>query len=138
MATGREDAAIAPRVLDGVVTNKDIAIIAQNYLEKWETLSPFLELTNADEAIRRNNHDYEEQKRAFLRRWKKERAATYTVLIKAAKEARNKMLADAIEVMLRDPDRKQLDSSREAPHTVGNEQYSLSTVLSAFYLVWLL
>ena len=121
MATGREDAAIAPHVLGCVVTNKDVAIIAQNYLEKWETLSPFLELTNADEAIRRNNHDCEEQKRAFLRRWKKERgrAATYTVLIKAAKEARNKMLADAIEVMLRDPDRKQLDSSREAQHTVG-------------------
>lgn len=98
-------APVATNLLDNVVTDKDIAVIAQDYLQTWEELPPFLELTNAEkEAIRRTHReDYDEQKKAFLQRWKKQRGrgATYRVLIKAARESRNEKLANDIEDMLR-------------------------------------
>ena len=89
---------------DRVVSDEEVAVVAQNHLEKWEDLSPFLKLTSVDEqAIRNTNSDYKEQKRALFREWKRQNGseATYRVLIAAAKEARNKKLADNLEEMLR-------------------------------------
>ena len=100
---------VEPHLLDTVVSDPDVAVIAQNHLEKWEDLSPFLNLTSVDEqAIRSTYIDYKEQKRAFFRAWKRQngRGATYRVLIAAAKEAHNKNLADNLEEMLRQTDRK--------------------------------
>lgn len=98
-----EVAPIAPDLLDSEVADKDIAVIAQDYLEKWEKLCPFLELTNAEEAIKQTDRDYDEQKKAFLQRWKRQRGrgATYRALIEAARETRNEKLANDIEDMLR-------------------------------------
>ena len=91
-------------LLDRVVSYEEVAVIAQNHLEKWEDLSPFLNLTSVDEqAIQNTNSDYKEQKRALLREWKRQNGcrATYRILIAAAKEAKNKNLADNLEKMLR-------------------------------------
>ena len=101
-----------PNLLVTEVTEKDVAVIAEHYLEKWEDLSPFLMLTNAEETIRITPGDYREQKNAFLREWKRQNGckATYCVLIQAAKEANNKKLADNIEHMLRRNPRKPLVS----------------------------
>ena len=91
-------------LLDRVVSDEEVAVIAQNHLEKWEDLSPFLKLTSVDEqAIRSTSSDYTEQKRALFRKWKRQngRGATYRVLIEAAKEAKNKNLADNLEELLR-------------------------------------
>ena len=100
---------VEPHLLDTVVSDRDVAVIAQNHLEKWEDLSPFLNLTSVDEqVIRSTSSDYKEQKRAFFREWKMQngRGATYRVLVAAAKEAHNKNLADNLEEMLRQTDRK--------------------------------
>lgn len=91
---------------DREVTDEDIAIIAQRYLNKWEKLSPFLDLKNADETIKRSG-DYEEQKKSLLKTWKTQhgRSATYRVLIEAAEKALDMKLAHDIESMLQHSDR---------------------------------
>ena len=96
-------APMAEALLDSVVTDRDIAIIAQEYLTKWEEISPFLKLKNVtDENIRRTPGDYQEQKKALLREWKRLHSsnATFRVLILAAEEAQNMMLADELRCML--------------------------------------
>ena len=100
---------VEPYLLHRVVSDQEAAVIAQIYLAKWEDLSPFLNLTDVDEqAIRNTYSDYKEQKRALLLEWKRQNGsgATYRVLIAAAKEAHNKNLADNLEEMLRQTDRK--------------------------------
>ncbi|CAI8022372.1 hypothetical protein GBAR_LOCUS13151, partial [Geodia barretti] len=94
---------MAEALLDSVVTDRDIAIIAQEYLTKWEEISPFLKLKNVtDENIRRTPGGYQEQKKALLREWKRLHSsnATFRVLIRAAEEANNMMLADELRCML--------------------------------------
>ena len=88
---------MAEALLGSVVTERDIAIIAQKYLTKWEEISPFLELNNvADENIRRTPGGYQEQKKALLKEWKRLHSsrATFRVLIRAAEDAQNRRLAD--------------------------------------------
>ena len=90
-------------MLDSVVTDRDIAIIAQEYLTKWEEISTFLKLKNVtDENIRRTPGGYQEQKKALLREWKRLHSsnATFRVLIRAAEEANNMILADELRCML--------------------------------------
>ena len=90
--------------LDNVVTEKDIAIIAQEHLTKWEEISPFLELKDVtDDQIRRTPGGYAEQKKALLREWKRlhSNGATFRALIRAAEEAQNMLLADKLRCMAR-------------------------------------
>ena len=90
---------VADDLLDREVSDKAIATIAKKYLDQWEDLHPFLELASVTkETIRRTPGDYEEQKKAFLREWRKQKGhgATLRALITAANEADNKKLADDI------------------------------------------
>ena len=90
---------VADDLLDREVSDKAIATIAKKYLDQWEDLHPFLELAIVTkETIRRTPGDYEEQKKAFLREWRKQNGhgATLRALITAANEADNKKLADDI------------------------------------------
>lgn len=92
-------------LLDSVVTDDDVDVIAEKYLTDWETLCSRLKLSRAKEReIRKTWQEYGCQKREFLHAWKKEAGpgATYRVFIEAAIKARNKKLADDVRAMLRD------------------------------------
>ena len=93
----------AVELLDTVVTDKDVAIIARDHLVKWEDISPFLDLKHVtDKDIRRTPGGYKEQKKALLKEWKSLHGdrATFRVLIEAAEEAGNMRLADDVRTML--------------------------------------
>ena len=90
-------------MLNSVVTERDIAIIAQEYLTKWEEISPFLQLKIVtDDNIRRTPGGYPEEKKALLGEWKRLHGsrATFRVLIQAAENAQNMRLADDLRRML--------------------------------------
>ena len=85
-----------------VVTEEDIAIIAKHHLNKWEDVSPYLRLKNAEEIIRRTRGDYQDQRMEMLKIWKRQKGnkATYRVLMEAAKKALDNTLADGIREMV--------------------------------------
>ena len=85
-----------------VVTEEHIAIIARRHLNKWEDVCPYLGLKNAEENIRRTPGDYHDQNMAMLKIWKRQQGnkATYRVLIQAAENALDNMLADRIREMI--------------------------------------
>ncbi|CAI7993122.1 hypothetical protein GBAR_LOCUS1190 [Geodia barretti] len=94
---------MAEALSDSVVTEREIAIIAQEYLIKWGEISPFLQLKIVtDENIRRTPGGYREQKKALLGEWKRlhSNRATFRVLIQAAENAQNMRLADDLRRML--------------------------------------
>ena len=94
---------ISTELLDTPVSDQDVATITK-YLTKWEDLSPFLGLTQQDETNICNTYrNYSDQKRQALRKWReiKGDAATYHVLITAAKEIPNMELVDKVKAMLR-------------------------------------
>ena len=97
------EAAMAEELLNTVVTDRDVGIIARDHLVKWEDISPFLDLKHVtDEDIRRTPGGYKEQKKEFLKEWKRQHGprATFRVLIEAAEEAGNMRLADDLRTML--------------------------------------
>ena len=92
-------------LLDTPVSDEDVATIAANYLTKWEDLTPHLGLTHAQEVAIRNTlilHDYNDQKREALHKWKeiKGNAATYRAFNAAATKASNMELVDKVKAML--------------------------------------
>ena len=95
---------ISPELLDIPVSYADIAIVAADFLENWEELSPHLGLTRQQEAeIRNTFKDYGTQKREALSKWKKIKgnAATYGGFIAAAAATSNIELVDNVKAMLR-------------------------------------
>ena len=91
-------------LLDTQVSDEDVATIAARYLTKWEELRPHLGLTHPQEvAIRSTFHDYNDQKREALHKWKelKGKDATYRAFITAATAISNMELVDNVKTMLR-------------------------------------
>ena len=97
---------IPPDVLDTIVDDYYIKVIANKYLISWEELVPVLGFTYAQErAISRSfPNDYGQQKRSFLYQWKDLNGdgATYRVLINAAEAEEHRNLADNIRKLLRE------------------------------------
>ena len=92
--------------LDSVISDKEVADIAQKYLKTWEEISPYLGLDEVvREAIRRTPGGYLEQKKAFLQEWKNRQGsrATFRALIQAAKNSNNTDLAEKLEKMAQSP-----------------------------------
>ena len=86
--------------LGAAIGDRHLAILARDHVTNWESLVPFLGLTEAQEqAVARSSpSDYEKQKRVCLRKWKEAKGAraTYQALISAAEEAGNQLLADSV------------------------------------------
>ncbi|CAI8028692.1 hypothetical protein GBAR_LOCUS16327 [Geodia barretti] len=97
---------IPPDILDTIVDDYYIKVIANKYLISWEELVPVLGFTYAQErAISRSfPNDYGQQKRSFLYQWKDLNGdgATYRVLINAAEAEEHRNLADNIRKLLRE------------------------------------
>ena len=96
---------LIPRVsLDTPITDQDIAVIAKDYLVRWEELSPHLELTVQQEhSIQQTYRIYEDQKREALHMWKRNKGngATYNSFITAAETISNMQLADNVRALLK-------------------------------------
>ena len=76
---------ISPTVLDQECPKKYLAKVSRK-LKSWRLLSPYLDITDAEEhSISKSSHDYDEQKQSLLFKWKEKlgRSATYNTLIKA-------------------------------------------------------
>ena len=89
--------------LDDVVDDKELATIARDHLIKWESLSPYLHLSPAQNVeIDRSARDYGMQKRECLLVWSQNlgNKATYRALIQAAEEAKLQKLADKVKDMV--------------------------------------
>ena len=101
---------IPDEILDGIVSDRHIYIIARKYLVDWETLRPHLScitedgITEAQEQNIANKHDKDEEwkRRQLLRLWKREAGneATYRALITAAEESGDFNLANNIRKLL--------------------------------------
>lgn len=78
-----------------------LAVIASDHLTQWKQLRPFLGLSRSQEEEISMSYqgDYGMQKLKCLQMWEtiKGDGATYQTLISAAKEAKNQLLADAVE-----------------------------------------
>ena len=91
-------------LLDSVVKENDVDVIATQHLTDWEGLRSYCNLNHAKEVeIGRTSKEYGLQKRHFLQAWKEQEGdkATYRALITAAEKARKKKLADSVRAMLR-------------------------------------
>ena len=89
--------------MDTPITDHVIAIIAGEYLVRWEELAPHLKLTvPQEESIRATFRVYGDQKCEVLRTWKRNNGngATYRTFITAAENASNRQLADDIRALL--------------------------------------
>ena len=84
-----------------MISDTHLAVIARDHLTQWKQLRPFLGLnmSQEEEISMSNQGDYGMQKLKCLHMWKtvKGGEATYQALISAAKEAKNQLLADALE-----------------------------------------
>ena len=102
--TGNKVANTTMRVsLDTQISDQDLDRIAREYLTRWEPLAPTLGITELQEiAIKENNRQYDDQRFAALRQWKKNKGkkATYRAFIEAAKYISNQNLADNVSAML--------------------------------------
>ena len=85
---------------DEEVSDRDLAIIARDYLTNWKSLRPFLGLSQSQEMEILQSHrtDYGKQKFKCLKMWKEKKGneATYCALIKAAQNAKARRLADGV------------------------------------------
>jgi hypothetical protein len=101
--------------MDPIITDRQVADISK-LIHKWETLLPYLNLSNSDEVvIKRNNpNDYEYQKMQLLYMWKRRRGgeATLNYLVSACYEAGEGELAQQILHM----------SDNVPTHTVTEDQ----------------
>ena len=86
-----------------MISRRDLAIIARDYISDWRQLVPFLELCRPQETEILQSHpaNYGLQKRECLELWKEMKGdrATYRALITAAEDAENRELADKITRM---------------------------------------
>ena len=92
----------ASHPVDSEISDKEVAVIAQNYLKSWEALSPYLGLDEvANEAIRRTPGGYVEEKKEFLQEWKRRQGsrATFRALIQAARDTKDINFVDKLEKM---------------------------------------
>ena len=89
--------------LEQIVSDEDVAKIANDLLITWESLSPRLGLYRREEVIicRSCPTDYGKQKYLCLQMWKEAKGdeATYGALIQAAELAGNRKLADDVRSM---------------------------------------
>ena len=87
--------------LDEEVSDRDLAIIARDHVNDWKSLRPFLELSRPKEKeiVQSYSTDYGKQKQECLEVWKemKGKEATYSVLIRAAEDAKSQSLADGVK-----------------------------------------
>ena len=87
--------------LNIMISDRDLAVIARDHLTDWGSLAPFLGLTRPQEQqiARSYPGDYARQGQKCLQVWKEMKGAeaTYQALISAAVEARDQLLADAVE-----------------------------------------
>ena len=90
--------------LGRIVTEEEIPIIADEYLQKWEDLYPYLKLKSGTDEVIGRARGYRNEKRVCLQEWKTQHGdgATYRVLIEAAEKSRNKLLADRLRSMLQE------------------------------------
>ena len=90
--------------MDTVVSGTDMAVIASEYLDAWEPLSPHLGLSHVQETAICNSHQgrYNQQKRECLHTWKQTKGdeATYRALITAAVSAGLQLLADRVKALV--------------------------------------
>ena len=96
---------IPDEILDSVISDSHIEIIARKYLVNWETLRPHLShITEAQEQniANRQDQDDEWKRRRLLSLWKKEAGdeATYRSLITAAEKSGDFNLANNIRKLL--------------------------------------
>ena len=93
-----------PAGLDEEVSDRDLAKIARDHVTDWKSLRPFLGLSrsNEKEIVQSYPTDYGKQKQECLEVWKemKGKEATYSALIRAAKDAKSQSLADSVRAML--------------------------------------
>ena len=96
-ARGKED--------EDVVSDRDLAVIARDYLNDWENLHSFLGLSRVQKREIANSYprDYGKQKQECLEVWKEVMGpeATYSALISAAEDAKHKNMADSIRSLLK-------------------------------------
>ena len=94
---------MASSSLNSKISDLHIAKIAKELVD-WKTLAPELGLTPPEQkSIEMNaKDDYEEQKRAALRKWKdmKGREATYNAFIAVAKAEGETDLAEFVEGLI--------------------------------------
>ena len=90
--------------MDDLTSTKALAVIARCYVDKWEHLRPFLDLSRQQqtEISRSYPADYGLQKQECLEVWKemKGTGATYRALITAAEEAEERGLVDNIKKLM--------------------------------------
>ena len=102
---------------DAEVSDRDLAIIARDFLNDWKVLRPFLGLSrsNATEICQLYPSDTAKQKHECLEVWKdtEGKEATYRVLIRAAKDAQLQSLADGVLAIVHDR------HNAPPPHTEG-------------------
>ena len=100
MSSEATDSPSAP--LDSPVSDRHIAKIAQDFIRKWEELTPYLQLLPVQEYEIKKVGAYDDQKREALRMWKQKngRKATYRALIVVAKEVSDAELAENIEALV--------------------------------------
>ena len=99
---------ISPTVLDQECPKKYLAKVSRK-LKSWKLLSPYLDITDAEEhSISKSSHDYDEQKQSLLFKWKENlgRSATYHALIKAIRDSGNINLAEFACKLAKDTDQK--------------------------------
>ena len=86
--------------LDRVISDRQLAVIAKDYVTQWEYLAPFLGLTRPKEKEIAKSYpgDYFLQKRECLSVWKEMEGerATYRAFISAAEEAGDQQLAHTV------------------------------------------
>ena len=86
------------------ISERDLAVIARDHLDNWESLRPFLGLSHAKEReiCKSFQGDYAKQKHECLEAWKElnGRKATYSALIQAAEEGKAQNVADSVRSLL--------------------------------------
>ena len=102
-------------VLDKEISDRDLAIIAQDHLTDWKALRPFLGLSHSQvtEILQSYPTDYQKQKHKCLIMWKETQGheATYCALIRAAEDAQAQSLADGV---------RSVQPPTHSPHSQGS------------------
>ena len=92
--------------MDSTLTDEVVCAIAKK-IGCWEPLRPHLGLTEADEeAIKRDNRRYEEQRKDLLYKWRQVMGddATPRNFVAAALKAEDKRLADEVALLIQPVD----------------------------------
>lgn len=89
--------------LKKMISDKDIIFIARDHMTDWEGLATFLGFSNAEKIAIGGPSigNVQKMRRKLLQDWKTKNGskATYEVLIKAAKSAKDETLATAVKCM---------------------------------------